>query len=174
MKRIVMCLCVIALLAACGDSDDEDFDPTRVDIVTGMQLSDAQAANIELWGNPNIPTVRRAVVFPKPATDVIRVVTSSSIKNIWLVSGFPTRRFFDTNFQEVFAQNSYDVSEVAASSIRALENLDQTEIVINLDGLSQGYYRIFVQFQDDSLTWDNFYVGVNTGGNLDDINFWND
>jgi hypothetical protein len=174
MKKIVMYLGVIAFFVACGDSDTEDFDPTRIDIVTGMQLVDAQATAIELWGNPNTPFVRRAVVFPKPATDVIRVQTSTSIKNIWLVAGFPTRRFFDTNFQEVFAQSSYDVGEVALSAIRALENLDQTDITLNLEGLSQGYYRMFVQFQDDSITWDNFYVGVSTSGNLEDINFWND
>ena len=174
MKKIITFVCIIALLAACGDSDEEDFDPTRIDIVTGMQLVDTQGAAIEQWGNPNLPNVARAAVFPKPATDVIRVETSSSIKTIWLVSGSPTRRFVDTNFQEVFAQNSYDVSEIETNSVRAFENLDQTDIALNLDGLSQGYYRIFIQFQDDSLTWDNFYIGASTSANLDDINFWND
>ncbi len=174
MKKIVMYVLIIASFSTCGDSDGEDFDPTRIDIVTGMQLTGTQGSAIEEWGNPNLPNVARATVFPKPATDVIRVQTSSVIKNIWLISGFPTRRFADTNFQEVFAQNTYDVQEVATTSVRAFENLNQTDITINLDGLSQGYYRMFIQFQDDSFTWDNFYVGASNAINFDDINFWND
>lgn len=169
-----MFLCIIALLAACGDADEEDFDPTRIDIVTGMQVVNTQGAAVEQWGNPNLPNVARATVFPKPATDVIRVETTSSIKHIWVISGFPTKRFVDTNFQQVFAQNSYDVEEVSANATRTLENLNQTIVDVNLDGLSQGYYRMFIQFQDDSLTWDNFYVAGSGSVNFDDINFWND
>lgn len=169
-----MYLCFITLFAGCGDSDEEDFDPTRIDIVTGMQVVDAQGTSIEQWGNPNLPNTIRATVFPKPATGTIRVITSSSMKNIWLVSGFPTKRFVDTNFQQLFAQNPYNVGEIQTNSTRAFENLDQTNITINLDGLSQGYYRMFIQFQDDTFTWDNFYVGVSSSTNFDDINFWND
>ena len=173
MRKIVMYLWIIVLFFACGDSDGEDFDPIRIDIVTGMQLTDTQGSAIEAWGNPNVPNVTRVTVFPKPAAGSIRVQTSVSIKNIWLVSGVPTRRFEDTNFQEVFAQNSYDIEQIGTTSIQSLVSLDVTDITLNLDGLSQGYYRIFVQFQDNSLTWDNFYLGASNTINLDDINFWN-
>lgn len=172
MKKIVTNILIITLLVACGDSDSEDFDPTRIDIVTGMLLTTPQGTISELWGNPNLPTNPRSNIFPKPATGTIRVITNSQIKNIWLISGFPSRRFVNTDFQEVFAENPYQVGEIEANSIRSLANLNATDINLNLDGLSEGYYRIFIQFQDDSLTWDNFYVDTSGSVNLTDINFW--
>lgn len=173
MKKILTYVLLITLLMACGDRDEEDFDPTRIDIVTGMLVATPQGIVTELWGNPNLPANPRSNVFPKPASGTVRVLTNSPIKNIWLISGFPSRRFVNTDFQQVFAQDPYDVGAIETSAIRSFENLGATDININLEGLNDGYYRLFIQFQDDTLTWDNFYVDRSGSVNLDDINFWN-
>lgn len=173
MKKIAAYLFVFALFIACGDSDSEDFDPTRVDLVTGMFLTTPEGVITEEWGNPNLPSNPRVTVFPNPASGMVRVVTSDPIQNVWFVSGFPSRRFFDTNFEQVFAQNPYEVASIESSSVRSFENINGTNISLNLEGLGQGYYRLFIQFQDNSLTWDNFYIDTGSPVNLNDINFWN-
>ena len=90
-----------------------------------------------------------------------------------MVRGVPSRRFTDTDFVQVFAENSFQEQEVEAISFRTFDNLNASSIALNLSDISQGYYRVYVQLQDNSIISDNIYVERTNGVNLDDINFWN-
>lgn len=173
MKKILALMVIFTLLISCGDDDSEDFDPTRLDIVTGMNLTNDLGQIEAVWGNPNVSVTSSVAVFPKPAFGTIRIEATTSIKNIWIVRGVPSRRFTDTNFVQVFAENPFQQNEVEAISFKTFDNLNTNNIVLNISDISQGYYRIFVQLQDDSIISDNIYVEGTNGVNLDDINFWN-
>lgn len=172
MKKIITYVFLFLIIVGCGDNDSEDFDPTRVDLVTGMFVVSQQGDITEEWGNPNLPTNLRSTISPNPASGDIRVTTDQPIQNVWLVSGFPSRRFFDTNFEEVFVQNPYEITSVESSAIRSFDTFSGPDITLNLEGLGQGYYRMFIQLQDNTLTWHNFYIDTGAPTDLNDINFW--
>ena len=173
MKKIFVLVIIFMLFISCGDNDSEDFDPTRLDIVTGMNLTNTLGQIEAVWGNPNVSVNTSVVVFPKPAFGSMRIEATTSIKNIWMVRGVPSRRFTDTDFVQVFAENPFQQQEVEAISFRTFDNLNASSIALNLSDISQGYYRVYVQLQDNSIISDNIYVERTNGVNLDDINFWN-
>ena len=172
MKKWIVVLVMATLFISCGDEDEEDFDPTRLDIVTGLRLRDNLGQVIATWGNPNVSSNTAMAVFPIPANDVIRVQTGSAIQNIWVVSGFPSRRFFDTDFAQVYAENPFQENAVRAAAIRSFDNVGSTNIVLNLSDVSQGYYRLYVQLQNGSILIDNIYVDQSGNPDLTGINFW--
>jgi hypothetical protein len=172
MKKNVVWLFVLALLISCGDNNREDFDPTRLEIVTGMNVVSPDGITIEQWGNPNIPTNPNYNIFPKPAFESIRVITPSAIQQIWLVSGVPTQLLFDADFDLVFAQTPYQLEDVEANAFQTFEISGATDVNLSLEGITQGYYRIFIQLENGTLIWDNIYVQGSDTVDLNAINFW--
>jgi hypothetical protein len=172
MKKNIVWLFIFALLVSCGDDNSEDFDPTRIEIVTGMNIVTPEGITTEQWGNPNIPTNPNFNIFPKPAFETIRVITPSAIQQIWLVRGVPTQLLSETDFDQVFATTPYQVEDVQANAFRTFEAAGSADVVLQLTGITQGYYRLFIQLQNGSLVWDNIYVQGSSDVNLNDINFW--
>ena len=171
IKRLLFAV-VIALVVSCGDDDSEDFDPTRLDIVTGMTLTNSQGQTIESWGNPNTNANGSISIFPKPAFESIRIVANSTIRNVWMVQGVPSRRFFDTNFQQVFSENPFQQSEVEAIAFRTFDNVNGNNVNLNLSDIRQGYYRVFVQLENNTIVSDNIYLQGSSTVDLNAINFW--
>jgi hypothetical protein len=172
MKKVIIGLLMAVVFIACGDNDEEDFDPTRLDIVTGINVTNSSGQIVQVLGNPNVSSNGSISIFPKPAFETIRIVANSSIRNIWMVRGTPSRAFFDTNFQQVFADNPFQQSEVEASSFRAFENLNGNNIDLNLADINQGYYRVFVQLENNTIVSDNIYLQGSSTVDINDINFW--
>jgi len=172
MKKYIVWFWVLMLCISCGDDNSEDFDPTRLEIVTGMNLVTQEGITIEQWGNPNIPTNPNYNIFPKPAFETIRVITPSAIQQIWLVRGVPTQLLSETDFDQVFIQSPYQVADVEANAFRSFEAAGSTDINLSLDGITQGYYRMFILLANGSLLWDNIYVQGSNTVDLDEINFW--
>lgn len=172
MKKLILMVIVLTLFISCGDNDEEDFDPTRLDIVTGLNLKNDAGQPIVSWGNPNVTLTTSVVLFPNPAIDILRVQASTGIINIWIVNGFPSRRFFDTNFSQVFADNPFQQGEIEASASRTFDNLNGNNLTLNVSDISQGYYRLFVQLQNGSIISDNIYIDRSGNPDLTGINFW--
>lgn len=172
MKKNIIWLLALTLFISCGDDNSEDFDPTRLEIVTGMNVITPEGITTEQWGNPNIPTNPNYNIFPKPAFESIRVITPNAIEQIWLVRGVPTQLLSETDFDQVFEQSPYQLADVEANAFRTFEPAGATDVNLSLDGITQGYYRIFIQLQNGSLIWDNIYVQGSSTIDLNEINFW--
>lgn len=171
MKKWMLCLVVLMLCVSCGDSDSEDFDPTRLDIVTGMNVVSSQGNPIEQWGNPNVATNINYNIFPKPAFETITITTSNTIEQVWLVRGEPTQNFPDTNFSQVLSENPYRLEDIEANAFRSFD-ASSSNVTLLLSDITPGYYRLFIQLQNGSLIWDNIYVQATSTVNFNDINFW--
>ncbi len=172
MKKWMLFVFVLTIFMSCGDSDDEDFDPTRLDIVTGMNLKNDLGQAVEVWGNPNVSSTSSVIVFPNPAIETLRVQANTGIQNIWIVNGFPSRRFFDTNFAQVFADNPFQQVEIEAVASRTFDNLNGNTITLNVSDIAQGYYRLFVQLQNGTIILDNIYIDQSGNPDVTGINFW--
>ena len=172
MKKWITLLFVLTLFIGCGDNDEEDFDPTRLDIVTGLNLKDNFGQAAGRWGNPNVTVPTSVVAYPNPVRDALTVRATTGIQNIWIVNGLPSRNFPDTNFTQVFADNPFQQSSIEAVASRSFDNLNGNNIAINLEGISQGYYRLYVQLQNGSIISDNIYITQTGNPDLEGINFW--
>lgn len=171
MKKWTLWLMVLTLCVSCGDSDSEDFDPTRLEIVTGMNVVSAQGNPVEQWGNPNVTTNISFSVFPKPAFESVQIIANTMIQRAWLVSGEPTQNFPDTDFNQVISENPYRVEDIEARASNIYES-SSSNMTILLSDITPGYYRLFIQLQNGSLIADNIYVQATSTVNFNDINFW--
>lgn len=172
MKKGIVLILLLATLISCDKDNDSTLDPMQVTLVTGINLSNSFAQPLGILGNPNVKS-GTVVVYPKPTNDLLNVASIASIKNIWLLRGNVATGYENTNFSSVFSENDYDLTEIQNAAVRDFSNLSGTDIVLNVSDMGEGYYRIFVQLNDDSLVWDNIYIGNSVMGNFENINFWN-
>jgi hypothetical protein len=172
MKKWMFGMMMLIVFVSCGDNNREDFDPRRIEIVTGMNLTDANGIPVEQWGNPNVPSNVNFSIFPKPAFESIRIRTNSAMQRIWLIRGVPTQLLFDTDFDQVFAETPYQFADVEAYAFRTIETPSTTEVDVSLTDITQGYYRVFIELANGSIIWDNIYVQGSNTVDFIDINFW--
>lgn len=173
MKLNIILLCFLMLFSCQNDDDSNGINGSKTDIklVTGMHARSSEFGPSIVLGNPNIMD-DGILVYPNPAIGSVVIRSNTNlITDIWLVKANPQKKYQNVNFSEILSTDLYNASEILSNSELIFSNLTTSNLSINLENISFGYYKVFVKI-DNAIFWSNIYVGNDK--EIDElINFWN-
>ena len=172
MKRVYIIIGIILLSVSCSSDDSKPSNEKDLELFTGMIARTSERGLSILMGNPNI-LVDQTLMFPNPAISsiVIREYSNAEITNVWFVKVNPQKKYQTVDFNSILNSKLYTDSEIESKADLSLNNLNGTDLSINLENLSFGYYRVFLKV-GDKIQWNNIYIGNDK--NIEDlIAFWN-
>ncbi len=164
-------VCLVLLAISC--SSDSATDQTAIDLVTGVTFRQTPDDLPQTFGNPNVRVNDQFVLYPNPTTQYLQVVSQSPISDVWIIPAHAQKIYQSVDFSTVLHSDTYSEATVANHASITLNAQTSTEVVVNLESLTEGYYRIFVKI-NGALYWDNMYLDpVNTEEHTAEVlGFW--
>ncbi len=173
MKTKLSSIILIALLLSCSNGDDSSEDSkTDISLVTGIFARASEFGPAFQLGNPNVKN-DQIVMYPNPPVNNLAVTSLSHlpITKLWFIKGNAEKKYQSVDFVEVLSSQMYSDAEILSNSELTLTDINETNITVNLEGLSFGYYKLFLMVNDEIL-WNNIYIGNDKSiTELDD--YWN-
>ena len=170
MKKVIIVLIpfilLIVLTACSSDDDNQNFNATDIDLVTGLDLRSTINEPATRVGNPNTFS-DMVVVAPNPVLDNLSIGTSSPIIRMWVVPANASMSFKETDFSSLLTESTYSIAEIESRSVGSSEGPD----AILLEELSPGYYRLFIE-TETGLQWENIYKSPEDFEIQDFIDSW--
>jgi len=171
LRYLLLSLGVLFFLSSCLI---DTFSKTEnLDTITGLELFDENGSPIGLWQQPNN---RRGdnLIFPVPSSGIINLVAQRD------ATGNPI------NFQRVIIRNGSccmeqkneardDVFTLDRISSFPVEDIDMgiddfSFFQIDMTSFGEGFYKIFMQLENDSIFWQNVYIDPSST-NFSDFTF---
>ncbi len=153
---------ITLVLFACSDDDKNLRNELDLDIVTGIDLrADANFEPIRL-GNPNSLNAN-TIVFPNPSMGkiVLKTRDNSSISSVLIINGRKNTSYNNIDFETVLRPDLYSQQQIMDKSVLDFSfDFDSNEVILNIENLEEGYYRVFVK-TENNLEWHNIYKGEN-------------
>ena len=161
------------LMHACTkDRSELEFDILKqplyqkIDIITGLQLYDANGIPIGNWRSPN-DLLTEASIFPNPTNGFVHVSSLQNIEQLWLIE---SSCLHDTIHEHIFqeAQETvFTINDFQELSIMDVQ-VDQptTQLSLDISHLSTGLYRVFIQLKTGQITWQNIFYQPNININF--------
>ncbi|MDC8005114.1 hypothetical protein POV27_13715 [Aureisphaera galaxeae] len=185
MRTLYLLLCALFLFVGCKNDDDnsntamqEDDGPmiTEVEslsLVTGVRAREIPDQEFFVLGNPNVFVDGQTLtVFPTLTRSVININALGVISDVWLVPAEEEKIHQGEDFSTIYNSGTYAQSEITTGSVITVNDIDQTNVSINLKGLTPGYYRVFATV-NGQFQWENIKI-LNDTEDIDDlIEFWN-
>lgn len=173
MKKIMITFILLLFLSCSSDDENNNSTtPTDIALVTGINIrSSSFSAPIQL-GNPNVFTNNQFIAYPNPPAGALSVSASQNISDVWIIPANGVKIYQQEDFSSILNSDLYTEPIVESNAEMEFTNLNTPDIILNLDQLTAGYYRVYVKI-GGILYWDNIYI---PDGNfvIDDlINFWN-
>ena len=141
--------------------DEPDTDLLDIELLTGLQFRDTNGLVISKVGNPNNKE-QEAQFFPNPVQGVFSVFSLRSIRNIWLAPAVVSMDYEEVDFDIELSELNYSREEVEQIQIRTIDAAGTNNITIDVSDFTAGYYRIFYEFIDGEIAWDNAYIDPDT------------
>lgn len=173
MKNITLAFGLLLLFSCSNDDDNNNpITGTEIEVVTGINIrSSPYSESIEL-GNPNIFTNNQFITYPNPPAGALSLSAQGNISDIWITPANEVKIFQQTDFSILLNADLYAPSLIESKAVMEFTGLNTQNIVLNLESLTSGYYKVFVNI-NGTLYWDNIYV-PNNNFEIDDlINYWN-
>lgn len=196
MKKISV-LIMLCITFSCKKErvveQEETINPEAINIITGIKIVNDLSREMGYFGNPNVLLQNNSKIssryitddvveepnqnndlmsfYPNPSrTNIFNIRSSESrIKSIWILKGKINKSFFEVNFNELLHNTLYTVEEIQEKSVFSLKDLNDNSTKVKLSGLEKGFYRVFVQLQDGTITWNNIFVGFSGDYNELDV-----
>ncbi|MBK3518056.1 hypothetical protein [Carboxylicivirga marina] len=159
MKYILLILVAINLSSCSKDDVTGSLLGDSSRLVSGIVVTNGYGQNLYQYGNPNDKSFinelgMRAVCFPNPASDFIRIECPETITGMWMIEGQPSKKFSGYDFHTFFKDNSIDTTGISRQNI--LDNKD-IGTAIDVSGYS-GYYKMILEINDSELAWFSLYI----------------
>lgn len=160
MKNLFRLVLVVAIFSSCGGKESYE----ELSAVTGMYLFDANGAAIGQWHVPN-DNRRDYVAYPNPSDGVVNFIVpdrnGAQPKAMWVVPGECVAN--DDN-DILSADIKFSVEEIQDAAVVLDLRLDSmtTNMTIGLGGLAEGFYKVFVQDENDGIYWQNIFISPGT------------
>ena len=174
MKKLMMVFFFISLFMSCSNDDKIEnslTSQTNINLVTGIDLRQDEFSETIRLGNPNT-FIDQTLVYPNPPVDFLSIQTfnGADISSVWIVNGQKEKIYQDLNFDSVLNSDLYTIQELEnQATLQFLDNAS-SNLLVNLENLSDGYYRIFIEV-NENIEWHNIYKGGVDITNF--INSWN-
>lgn len=164
---------ILILVSCSNDSENSNSSTeTSIELVTGINIRNSEfSAPIQL-GNPNVFTNNQFITYPNPPSGALNLSAFETISDIWITSANAKKTHQQTDFNSILNSDLYTQSQIESNTEMEFLNLNSTNIVLNLENLTSGYYKVFVKI-NGKLYWDNIYVPSNNFDINDLINYWN-
>jgi len=176
MKKVLIAMSLLFVLGCSGDDDGANNGLSTIEeirLVTGISLRSGVNELSIVLGNPNAKSPN-LIIFPNPVIDVFSIQSFGlgSISKVVLVKGNTQKIRQDVNFAEALEDVTYDFSLVESLGELVVQDLDSDTVFINVENLSSGYYRVFVEI-DNIQYWDNIFIGDGTNNSIEELeSFW--
>jgi hypothetical protein len=173
MKNITIIFALL-IITSCSNDDENNNSTTEtnIELVTGINIRDSgSSASIQL-GNPNVLTNNQFIAYPNPPAGALSLSASENISDVWITPANAEKLYQQTDFNSILNSNLYAESLIESNAEMEFINLNSTNLVLNLENLTSGYYRVFVKI-NGTLYWDNIYIPESNFEIDDLINYWN-
>lgn len=165
-----LCLLLALSFIGCEDNNDDVNTPTfrDIDIVTGLDMTDALGAPIGRWKFTN-NKAGEVSVFPNPSDGNVSLFSTEGIARVMLI---PATCLNDSTTVDIPGQSQmldFSLEEIEALQVKDFQVLvDANEIILDYTDVSAGFYRVFYQIGNEFF-WQNIYIdpAVNNFPNLD-------
>ncbi len=176
-KAIFILLSILTISCNNDDNNNENVtDKTALKLVTGINFRQNFDDPILQYGNPNVLVNNMFLIYPNPANEKVVLQAQENITDIWLIKADPEKIHQEINFNNVLNTNLYSEQLINTNSNLSLNSQSSNNIIMNIETLEKGYYRIFVKI-GGVIYWDNLYKYENGGNNEEQFNaisnFWN-
>ncbi len=173
MKKMTI-IFTLLLLISCSDDDGNNISTSETDIelVTGINIRNSEFSAAIRLGNPNVFTNNQFIAYPNPPAGALSLLASENISGVWITTANAEKIYQQTDFNSILNSDLYAESIIELNSEMEFTNLNSTNLVLNLENLTSGYYKVFVKI-NGNIYWDNIYVPENNFEIDDLINYWN-
>ncbi len=165
MKKTLLFFSILFLinLISCksDDSNDEPMNQPiyqELDIVTGLDFLDENGAPLGRWKSPN-HNPEDVSTYPNPNNGNAFIYSPNKIVRIWLI---PTTCVTDSTTTDIptLSQNlTYTISELENAQVKDISLTDfNTQVALNFNDVSAGFYKIFFELENGNLNWQNLYI----------------
>ncbi len=169
-------LILIAVLALSCSSDNNSTSKTDLKLVTGINCRQNADDFALQFGNPNIFTSDKFVIYPNPAIENFNVSAQHDVTDVWVVPANAQKIYQNQNFGSILNSGLYTEQSISSHAGASLTGQSSTDLSVNIATLPKGYYRVFVKI-DGMIYWDNIYKYSESEDNETQFNaltnFWN-
>ncbi len=172
MKKVTIILALLFFIS-CSNNDDNNNSTAETDIelVTGINIRNSEFSQPIQLGNPNIFTNNQFITFPNPPVGALSILASENISDVWITPANANKIYQQTDFNSILNSNLYDQSLIESNAEMEFNDLNSTNIVLNLENINSGYYKVFAKI-NGRLYWENIFVPDDNFEIDDLINYW--
>lgn len=162
----------LLILGACGDKDEDDTNEPSfktIDIVTGLDFTDANGLSIGRWKFTNDKS-GEATVFPNPSNGNLFLYSLETINRVMLI---PADCLNDSTTIDIIGQSeslSFDETAIVEKRIKDIPVSNfNTQMAFDFTDVPPGFYKVFYQINSGDYFWTNVYIdpSVNNFPNFD-------
>jgi len=164
----------LLILISCSNDDENNSSTSETDIelVTGVNIRNSEFSAPTQLGNPNVFTNNQFIAYPNPPAGALSLLASENISDVWITTANAEKIHQQTDFNSFLNSDLYTESAIELNTEMEFMDLNSTNLVLNLENLTSGYYRVFVKI-NENLYWDNIYIPESNFEIVDLINYWN-
>ena len=163
IKKCIFGIIIAVSCLSCGNDDDStsNANETSIDLVTGLLLRQGPFDTPTSLGNPN-SLDGFTIAYPVPTTSALSILdvnlTQAPITDVWVVRANAQKLYQNTNFTTLLNSDLYTEEQLNELSELTVTGNEQSNIILNLEDFSEGYYRVFIK-RDNQIFWHNIYKG---------------
>ena len=173
MKKMTIIFALLIFIS-CGNDDENNNSTSETDIelVTGINIRNSEFSAPTRLGNPNVFTNNQFIAYPNPPAGALSLLASENISDVWITPANAEKIYQQSDFNSILNSDLYAESLIESNAEMEFLNLNSTNLVLNLENLTSGYYRVFTKI-NGTLYWDNIYIPESNFEIEDLINYWN-
>lgn len=173
MKKMTIIFALLIFIS-CGNDDENNNSTSETDIelVTGINIRNSEFSAPTQLGNPNVFTNNQFIAYPNPPAGALSLLASENISDVWITSANAEKIYQQSDFNSILNSDLYAESLIESNAEMEFLNLNSTNLVLNLENLTSGYYKVFVKINGTTY-WDNIYIPESNFEIDDLINYWN-
>ena len=158
--KLIQFIIIFFILLGCSNDDDSSSissDVNSITLVTGINIRMSDVSESIKLGNPNVFIGSQFLAFPNPPSDNITIQSFNTISDIWMIAAHAEKKYQETDFDEFLDSDLYTEETVDSKAELKFNEINSSNLTINIEDLNPGYYRVFVKI-NGSLYWDNLYI----------------
>jgi len=158
----IFCFLLFFCVVGCQSDPPVDEEPemkySQIDVVTGLDLYDANGAPIGIWRKPN-DKYEDITAFPVPNNGFLSVFGLENTMKILVIPASCILDSVTTDIKMKSQSLSYNVTDIEELDVASFDlDPNMESINLNLSSFSAGFYRLFYIGDSENVLWQNIYL----------------